>query len=667
MHSHSLRVRAPARLHSRSVVCRFLSIAFGLCLSWLASFGHAASNVVEYTYDAAGNITKIERPITSGFGITSFDPASGAVGATVTIYGYGFSATPANNTVKFNGITATVSASASGSISTTVPTGAMTGRVTVTVSGTTATSAQDFVVTVPGAPVISSFTPASGVAGTAISVSGSGFEAAGGSMAVKLNGVTASPTLNTTTAFTFVVPGAASSGRITATNASGTGQSTSDFIVPPAGVAMGDIETLRRLGTDGAAVNVTVGTAGKHALVTFDLSADKYYTVQLGQFAATPSNAAIAYKVIKPDNSVLASGNVGGSSRPTIHLPKTTAAGTYSLLVSPGIATFNANVRVATDVALVPDAATLQIATTTPGETTRFTLDLAAAQRAGLGVSGYTHAPSNASATTFAAFKPDGTSLTGGNIATAVPVGTFNNTSGNADGEIVATVAGTYTLVATTGAASTASYGIRVSQEITATLTQDVESVITFANVGQDGSASFTATAGDSLGLAVYGATPTAQLQAIALTVVRPDGTTHATASYSSSVGGYVELGAMSATGTYILRLDPTNGATGSVRVKLKQGASIGTSDPATAFPVAAAQEAIRFRFNATLNERLAANVAGITDSGTLYVYRPDRGLLTSQSCNASLGRCKVVFQAPAVMRSCTRRRGAPRRPPPPR
>ena len=68
-----------------------------------AGLASAAGNVVELTYDAAGNITQIRRQPNGSFGITSFDPTSGAIGAAVTIYGSGFSATPANNTVKFNG------------------------------------------------------------------------------------------------------------------------------------------------------------------------------------------------------------------------------------------------------------------------------------------------------------------------------------------------------------------------------------------------------------------------------------------------------------------------------------------------------------------------------------------------------------------------------------
>jgi gliding motility-associated-like protein len=79
--------------------------------------------------------------------ITSFTPTFGSVGTTVTITGVNFSATPANNTVMFNGVTAVVTASTATSITCTVPAGATTGKITVTVAGNTATSATNFTVT----------------------------------------------------------------------------------------------------------------------------------------------------------------------------------------------------------------------------------------------------------------------------------------------------------------------------------------------------------------------------------------------------------------------------------------------------------------------------------------------------------------------------------------
>lgn len=67
--------------------------------------------------------------------ITSIDPSSGKVGATVIITGTDFSTDPSENIVSFNGTLATVTECTSISITTSVPAGATTGPVTVTVDG----------------------------------------------------------------------------------------------------------------------------------------------------------------------------------------------------------------------------------------------------------------------------------------------------------------------------------------------------------------------------------------------------------------------------------------------------------------------------------------------------------------------------------------------------
>jgi len=86
--------------------------------------------------------------------LTSFTPGSGPVGTSVTITGANFSTTPANNTVNFNGTTATVTASTATSITTSVPTGSTTGAITVTVAGLTGTSATNFTVPIDTTPPV---------------------------------------------------------------------------------------------------------------------------------------------------------------------------------------------------------------------------------------------------------------------------------------------------------------------------------------------------------------------------------------------------------------------------------------------------------------------------------------------------------------------------------
>lgn len=75
--------------------------------------------------------------------VSSFSPASGASGTSVTITGTGFTSA---SSVKFNGTAATFSVSSSTSITATVPAGATSGSLSVIAPGGLATSASSFTV-----------------------------------------------------------------------------------------------------------------------------------------------------------------------------------------------------------------------------------------------------------------------------------------------------------------------------------------------------------------------------------------------------------------------------------------------------------------------------------------------------------------------------------------
>ena len=113
-------------------------------LSRLIAVVDEQGNAATYTYDAVGNILRIDRfdaaqqpgPVR----ITLVTPTTGKVGTQVQIFGTGFSPTPTQNTVAFTGGTATVTESAPNRILTAVPSGAGTGTITVTAPLGSATS-----------------------------------------------------------------------------------------------------------------------------------------------------------------------------------------------------------------------------------------------------------------------------------------------------------------------------------------------------------------------------------------------------------------------------------------------------------------------------------------------------------------------------------------------
>ena len=132
-----------------------------------------SGNAAAYHYEPVGNLLSITRSTASTVAIIEFTPDGGPAGQTVTIYGTGFGATVGQNTVTFNGTSASITSASTTQLVVTVPGAATTGTIGVTSPNGSATSSAPFVVGASLAPTISGFSPTIGTAGTAVTVSGS--------------------------------------------------------------------------------------------------------------------------------------------------------------------------------------------------------------------------------------------------------------------------------------------------------------------------------------------------------------------------------------------------------------------------------------------------------------------------------------------------------------
>ena len=139
--------------------------------------------------------------------ITSLSVTSGVVGTAVTITGTGFGGSQGSSIVTFNGAAATPTSWKATAIAVTVPAAATTGNVVVTVNGGPSNGVKFSV-----NPTVSSLSVTSGIAGTAITVAGTGFGATQGSSTVTFGGTTATPTNWSTTTITVPVPAGATGG-----------------------------------------------------------------------------------------------------------------------------------------------------------------------------------------------------------------------------------------------------------------------------------------------------------------------------------------------------------------------------------------------------------------------------------------------------------------------
>ena len=110
-------------------------------------------NVGQYVYDAVGNILEIRRVDASSIpgpvGISLIPVDHGRVGITIEIFGKGFSPTPGDNTVEFNGVGATVVAATATGLTVIIPAGATTGPIMVTTPLGAVTSSTSFQVLGP--------------------------------------------------------------------------------------------------------------------------------------------------------------------------------------------------------------------------------------------------------------------------------------------------------------------------------------------------------------------------------------------------------------------------------------------------------------------------------------------------------------------------------------
>src|SRR5262249_24668659 len=120
--------------------------------------------------------------------IDGLSPGSGPVGTSLQINGLWFGISQGSSTVTINGTTATVTSWSDNQIVVTVPATATTGPVRVTVGGVVSNTNVFF--TVPP-PRIESVSPTSGVVGSQVTVTGSGFQGTRGSSTVYLGNLPA--------------------------------------------------------------------------------------------------------------------------------------------------------------------------------------------------------------------------------------------------------------------------------------------------------------------------------------------------------------------------------------------------------------------------------------------------------------------------------------------
>jgi YD repeat-containing protein len=586
---------------SLRVPITYLYDQLGRLVSVIDKDGNAAT----YSYDAVGNLLSISRPSPTQTAIIQFNPISGPVGASVTIYGAGFSATAGQNTVAFNGVSATVISSSTNVIVTSVPAGATTGTIAVSSPAGSATSAASFSVSsgTAATPTITGFTPTVGLPGTALTITGTNFDANPSNEKVALNATLTSPTSATSTSIGMSVPSAAGSGRISVSTLYGKAISSADFIVPPSPYTATTVESSARM-TIGETKTVTVTGSGKIALLLFDGAFSQRVSVKV-----TTASYLGTLNLYNPDRSTLIAtgGYIGGEF---IDPQKLFTTGTYAILIKPDYPpasiTFTLyNVPPDATNTIAIGGSPVSVTTTTPGQNCLVTFNGTAGQQVSL------NSTTNIAAWVLSILKPDGTVL------------------GSANGAFIDNMTlpttGAYTILvnptdALTGNATLTLYNVA---DVTGSLTigsAPVSTTITYP--GQRSRLTFSGTAGQKVSLLGSNAT-----MACDLWIKNPDGST-----LTSGGAPWLDTKTLPATGTYTVIVDPAGTAVGSISLRLYDVIDISGSitpggAPVTVTTTTPGQNA-RLYFSGTAGQRISllpSNGFGAS------IIKPDGSILTNQ------------------------------------
>jgi RHS repeat-associated protein len=530
-----------------------------------------------YSWDAAGNLQAVTRKSSSKLSIIQLEPTQAAVSETINIWGTGFSITPSNDTVKFNGTAATVTAATAYTLAVKVPTGATTGTVTVqTTTEGPVTSSQTFTVAASPAPTITSLSASVAASGTVITMTGTNFETVANNDFVKVNQTMAEVTSATSTSIKFVVPEATSSGRVIISTPQGMGVGPYLYIPPP-GYTTGQIGPTANL-TLSSASALTITTAKTVGIATIEASGGEMLSAVLKNVSITSGSAYI----YTPRNTELGSGTSFSTGKESLAEAVTLPmSGTYTIIIVPN-SEYTGKVEVTPYYAdtvtgsLTPTAEGSSKSTSLliPGQRAQYTVSGTAGEEVSLKVNEFT----GFTKTLYLEwFNPEGKDIK------------EKGFTGNGFMEsVVFPTTGTYTLEVNPNGLNTGSLKLTAynASAVTGSITPSSggeSKTVTTTVPGQGAKITFSGTAGEEVSLVMSEST----IKSGSVRVLTSEGSEVSESSVSfgtsTTMDGSSHSFALPKTGTYTIHITVTGEETGSVKLTAYKAPEVtGSLSPTT-------------------------------------------------------------------------------------
>ena len=448
------------------------------------------------------------------------------------------------------------------------------------------------------------FTPKLGLAGTTVTIYGTGFSTTPSGNTVSFNGTAAVVTSSSETQIVTTVPAGATTGLISVTTSAGSDSSDVPFVV----------------GTNGPIITgftPNIGPAGTAVTITgqnFDAIPFNNRAKFNGTLAAITTATATSISTSVPFNAT--SGHISVATA----LGQGVSANDFFVPPAP---------YTATDVEMTGRMAigeTKLVTINTANKIALIVFDGVAGQQLSLQMTGVTISSSSVTV-----FNPNGTTFSS--------TGSVDTGGGFIDTKTLG-VTGTYTIMVDPQSTNTGSMTLNLFNivNVAATISAGGTTPITIVTPGQNAEVTFTGVSGQHVSLSVSGVTVPGFTT---YTVKKPDGTDLASGSLDTS-GGFIEIPYLPATGTYTILVDPSGAGTGNIVLTLNDATDVtNTITPggsAVVITTTVPGQNARLTFSGTTGQRISINVStNFTVCWTLAIIKPDgSNLLSNFGCGSS-------------------------------
>ena len=600
----------------------------------LKSATNSQGQTATYDYDSRGNILSIERTGSTQLAIASFAPNNGPPGTQVTINGSGFASSTSDNSVTFNGVTAPVLAASATQLLVQVPFNAATGPIGVTVATATVTSDDIFTIsTIGDPPVISGFSPITGVPGTTLTITGLHLDPIDGETTATIDGVFSPITSIDDLQVTVQVPPFVGSGQISITTPYGIASTTTPFWVYPVGTDPSTVTQEPTLVAGASAQSANISASTPNAAFLFPGAAGEYVSLQASSFSNT--SQSVNYSVYSPLGVVIASGWLSATS-PSIHLSRLHETGTFNVFVGSATGSLQFSLSLVVAPAVTINGASLNVLSPVPAQSQRFSFNAIAGENLGLGLSnlsvaGYGTYTGNIGVTVY---DPDGASWVFAYCtAPQCDVNLWNVPK-----------SGTYTVVLDSNGQSNETFSSTVTLSDATTLflpSTNTPTTLNLPRFGQNGIYTFVGTAGQNIALRFT--VPSGG--SVGIQANKPDGTLLIGATGFNTNQTYNLT--LSENGIYSIYVWLGNGGTpGSLTTTLAVDAPpvpVSTNGDASTVSNQVGGQVSYFTFSATAGENLGLGFSNLSVAGYgtytgnvgVTIYNPNGTTWMSSGCGA--------------------------------